>query len=150
MNISSFFKGQTFTLEHLNTCSLYFCDPEAYRQAAYNQTNVLVLAKTPSGKVVGGFRSRTWNLTNDLDWHDQEDPASFVFSVDLGLAFYAQPNNNGHIYQIGQAPYNNYMLEGWMGGFDLWEAQDYLMVGSGTLFYNYFINVSCPDIIDTV
>lgn len=69
-NITSFFKNKAATLVHLFSCNSSYCDPEGYRRTVYNYTNVLALGLTPSGKIMGGFRSKNFTIQNDTVWQN--------------------------------------------------------------------------------
>lgn len=68
--------------------------------------------------------------------------------MNLGRAFYVQRGYQGHIYQVGDAVPNNYQLEGWLDGMELFDNNHQLIAGMGTFLPNYNVNVPCDAVMD--
>lgn len=110
--LSSFFNAN-IELNTLYTCTLSSCDPEQYQSTVYPFTNVLVVAQTSNGKLVGGYRSMAYRRPQDLWIQENNDTEAFIFNIDEGQVYYDKAPELNSTFSYENVRPQHYDFECW-------------------------------------
>lgn len=148
-NLSTFFNA-SISLNTLFTCNSSTCDPEAYQAAVYPYNNVLIVAETAKGKLVGGYRSQPYERPHDQWTQEHLDTKAFIFNIDEGLAFQDLYPNENSTYQYQYLAESHYELECWLNAMCIKYDPGYLSVDMVTNVDPFMLNATGDQWIDAI
>lgn len=110
--IESFFGNKSFSLTRLYASDGNKCNAATWHSAVDTKSQVLTVAKTASGKIIGGYSSLAWRSVSSYSSLTYiNDPTAFLFSLTLNKAFNVQSGYTDKAISV--RPGQLYTLNDW-------------------------------------
>jgi hypothetical protein len=118
VKLKSFFNGSNFNLTQIYTVNQGFCDFNRWKGAVNSSSNVLVVAKTSTDSLVGGFRSIS--CAGRSPGLSYTDPKSFIFSLSGDRVYYNKNGTETAVWCDSLFTAKPNYMEGWVGALNFY------------------------------